>query len=772
VARPSLIANLGGIDRVAPDERAEWEAVRADATQTTLRQQVSATGPAILSFLLLGLMEGHRVIPGRMLWWTVAATTIQLVIGTTSWLAMRGHVAWHTATIRRLHAGGLLLGSLLWGLAPLLFRPHATGLERWLILIVLVTASTSSSCVIAAGAPWSFLAYNMPVWILISIQLIADGSAGTIPLGIGCLAFCPSLVVFNLEAHRTLTEALRLKHRNTALVDQLQTAEARATSIVETAAEAIFTVRADGTIEGANRAAERILHADDADLVGRPLWAFLPELFTDGRCAVVSGRESTLTTDDFDSHEVLVSTSKVDNSDLYTVIARDISERKELEAQLEHQATHDHLTGLLNRASLLVRAERAAHAARRSGSGYALMFIDLDRFKQVNDVLGHRAGDDLLREVANRLAASVRAVDTVARLGGDEFVILMEDVNDAFDAHRMAERIREGLEVTVDLGGGDVVNSSASVGLAFAVQGADDPQALLDAADAAMYRAKQTGRRKVVLFDEAMQKWVDDRTEIEGALRRAITDGELRVHAQPVVQAVTHEVVAVELLARWYRPGHGIVPPGSFIHVAEESGLIVDIGRWVMGEAGALLARWRDDPRLAHMRVSVNVSGLHFTNGDLVRDVSEALEATGAPAEKLWLELTETYLAGDLDGTRTTLNRLREVGVGIALDDFGTGYSSLAYLASLPASVIKIDRSFVIDVATDVRPQAVIRAVCDLARTFERTVVVEGVETIEQLHAVEALGCDLVQGFLFSRPLPIEEFEATFSAVAPARPAS
>ncbi len=424
--------------------------------------------------------------------------------------------------------------------------------------------------------------------------------------------------------------------------------------------------------------------------------------------------------------------------------------------QLRHDATHDALTGLLNRQGLFLRAEHAASAARRHGRGFGFVFVDLDRFKQVNDTQGHAAGDLLLREAAARLRATTRASDTLARLGGDEFVVLVEEADGALDAVRLAERLAAALEQPFDLDG-DTVVVTASVGLAWSAHGEHDPGELLANADTAMYRAKRAGRRQVAIFDDELRRWVEEHTGLEQALRRGLVEGEFEVWGQPVVDLASGAPIGVELLARWHRPGTGVVPPDVFIPVAEDSGLVSDLGRWVIGEAVALLDRWAAEPALATLIVGVNISPRHLAGRELERDVRNALAAHPGAAGRLLVELTETALTDDLDEAAAVLADVRGLGVLVAIDDFGTGYSSLASLRRLPADVIKIDREFVGVLGTDPQATAIVKAAAELGQAFARAVVAEGIETPEQAASALALGCRVGQGFLFGRPRPLEE---------------
>lgn len=435
-----------------------------------------------------------------------------------------------------------------------------------------------------------------------------------------------------------------------------------------------------------------------------------------------------------------------------------------LAERLAISATHDPLTGLLDRDALFVEAEHESARVAGTGLGYGMVFVDLDRFKAVNDGFGHAVGDRVLVEIADRITASVRGVDLVARFGGDEFVVLVPATDDPRRVGAsLAESIRAGIgrPVVVD----DVrVPVSASVGFAWSPPGGADPDQLVNEADTAMYDAKQTGRNRTVAFDGALQDRIAERVSLERSLRRAVDDGELVVWAQPVVSLVDRAVHGVELLLRWERPGHGLLLPARFVPAAEASGLVVDIGRFVLTEAARLTRRWAERPATAALQAMVNVSARHLRGGELATDVAALFAHDPALAGRLTVELTETEFAEDTAEAADTLQALVDLGIGVAIDDFGTGYSSLTYLHSLPATAVKVDQRFVQAAGTDAGAGAIVKAVADLCATFGREVVAEGIETLEQAEAVRRLGVPLGQGYQFARPMPLDQVDGWIDA--------
>jgi len=428
-------------------------------------------------------------------------------------------------------------------------------------------------------------------------------------------------------------------------------------------------------------------------------------------------------------------------------------QRHHTESVLAHQALHDPLTGLPNRALLLDRLAQAAARAGRHPSAMALLFLDLDRFKVVNDGLGHRAGDDLLQAVANRLLAVVRPDDTVARLGGDEFVVLCEHLQDEAQATGLAARIAEVLERPVTVAGRDV-NVSASIGIVLADAGTVAAEELLRDADTAMYQAKERGRARYVVFDAPARRKVMERLETEVALRRAVDRGQLRLHYQPEISLEDGRIVAVEALLRWEHPDRGLQLPGQFLALAEETGLIVPIGEWVLEEACRNAGALRQaDPGLESLLVWVNLSSRQLIQPGLPETIARILSETGVDPTTLGLEITESDLMEDTRLSGETLRTLRRLGVRIAIDDFGTGFSSLSRLRSFPVDILKIDRSFVAGIGTDEGDSAIVRAVVGLAHSLGMSVVAEGVESWDQAAALRAMGCNLGQGFYFSPPV-------------------
>jgi len=427
-------------------------------------------------------------------------------------------------------------------------------------------------------------------------------------------------------------------------------------------------------------------------------------------------------------------------------------------AQLRYLATHDALTGLPNRALLEDRIGQAIALAGRGGQPFALMLLDLDRFKSVNDSMGHRAGDELLKEVAQRLRTVVREVDTVARLGGDEFVVILQSATGRTECLQVAERALAALAPTIAVQGVEL-HATASVGIAFHPEDGDSVTVLLNHADVAMYCAKQRGRNNVQCYAPGMNAMALEKVKIERELGSALQLGQLELHYQPKVDTMTGEVRSAEALIRWRHPDRGLVPPADFIPIAEECGLIGAIGDWVVREACRQARAWQD-AGLPPVRVAINLSPTQFRHGNLLATIQHALDDARLEARFLEVELTESAVMSEPEASVTILKQLSQMGVQVAVDDFGTGYSSMSYLRRLPVDKLKIDREFINEVMSCPDDASIVRAIVSLAHSLRLKVVAEGIETVEQLEFLKALGCDQYQGFYFSAAVPAADFAA------------
>jgi len=452
---------------------------------------------------------------------------------------------------------------------------------------------------------------------------------------------------------------------------------------------------------------------------------------------------------------------------LYALSTRDITVRRRMEAQLlekqqhlDHLAHHDQLTGLPNRLFLAAHLPGAIEEAKRSGSMLAVLFLDLDRFKHINDSRGHETGDKLLKAVAQRIRTTTRTDDIVVRMGGDEFIVILKSVSTAEQINETALRITEALAAPVLIDGRPLV-TTASIGVSLYPRDGSTMGELLRQSDTAMYQAKDRGRNNFQLFSPVMERRLKERIAIESSLRAALQGKQLDVHYQPIVDIESHRVVALETLLRWRHPAHGFVPPDRFVAVAEETGLIVPIGEFVLERAIEDAARWRSAGAVG-VPISVNISAVQLQRSDLAATIARLTRTHGVSPTMLQLELTESAVFERREGrngesSQDAIARLRELGVRIAIDDFGTGYSSLSYLKRWRVDYLKIDRSFVRDLVTDMSDLAIVEAIIAMAKHVNIEVVAEGIEGWQQLEKLRQLGCPYAQGFLLARPAPFDQ---------------
>jgi diguanylate cyclase (GGDEF)-like protein/PAS domain S-box-containing protein len=567
-----------------------------------------------------------------------------------------------------------------------------------------------------------------PVWVLESVHLLGDVLEGT---------------VIDITGRKQAEDALR-------------ESEARYRLMAENSTDLIARTTPDGIFVYASDAIRNHLGYEPAEVIGTPIRNVI---HPDDRMALraivpdENGRTFTYRAIRRDGSVVwFESTSRALFDDAGNVteiisVTRDVSERRRAEEQIEYQAYHDGLTGLPNRLLFRDRLTVALAHAKRQQTPLVLMFLDLDRFKIVNDTLGHSFGDELLRVVADRLGSVLREGDTIARMGGDEFTVLLTDLRDPRDAARIAEKLLTTVAEPLRIEGHELFVTT-SIGIAVFPNDGDTAELLLKNADSAMYQAKEAGRNSYRLCTPAMNSRAAERLSLENALRRAIEREELVLHYQPLVDLDTLEVAGMEALLRWNRPGHGIVPPATFIGIAEETRMIVPIGEWVLREACRHARSWPG------RRIAVNLSPRQFQQSDLRDVVARALEESGLDPRLLELEITESTAMRNTDRTIATLAELRELGVRIALDDFGTGHSSLSYLRRFPIDRVKIDREFVAEIETSRSDRAIVSGVVAMAHGLDLVVTAEGVETEAQVEFLRQQRCEEVQGFLFGRPMP------------------
>jgi diguanylate cyclase (GGDEF)-like protein/PAS domain S-box-containing protein len=585
-----------------------------------------------------------------------------------------------------------------------------------------------------------------PVWMLENAHLLDDTDGGAQIL------------------EGTVVDITDRKHAETALRES----EARYRLMAENSTDMISRTSLRGKLLYVSDAVRRLLGYEPAELLGQSVFTFIhpDDHHIVRRGTVAVERQHTPATFSYraigrDGTQLWFETTSraiVDDAtgaigEIISV-SRDISERRMVEEQIEFQAYHDALTGLPNRLLFRDRLTVALAHAKRQHTPVAVMFLDLDRFKYVNDTLGHSRGDELLRAVADRLRASLREEDTIARMGGDEFTVLLADLSSSDDAAAIAQKLLQAVAAPLQVEGQELYVTT-SIGIALYPGDGDGAEALLKNADGAMYRAKEAGRNSYQLCTPAMNSRAAERLSLENALRRAIDRQEFVIYYQPQTRLDTHQVTGMEALIRWNRPGYGLVSPATFIPVAEETRLIVPIGEWVLREACRQALEWRRS-RYPSLRMSVNLSPRQFQQVDLLDSILRVIEESGLAPSALELEITESTAMVNADRSIALLTELRALGVRIALDDFGTGHSSLNYLRRFPIDRVKIDREFVNEIEVRRSSRAIIAAVIAMAHGLDLQVTAEGVETEAQVAFLREHGCEEVQGYLFGRPAPAE----------------
>jgi len=554
--------------------------------------------------------------------------------------------------------------------------------------------------------------------------------------------------------------------------EALHEAVRRYRSLFEHATEGIFQTTPEGRYINANPALARIYgHASAAELIAhlhdipRQLYVQPEQRAEFVRLMQVNGMVRNFESQVYrrDGSIIWISENARAVKDLdgrvqfFEGTVVDITERKQHDAKLEYQASHDSLTGLPNRSLLRDRIEQAIVKARRDGHLVAVVFVDLDHFKLINDSLGHHVGDRLLLEVADRLVACVRGHDSVARQGGDEFVIVLTEQHDENEIIAVVSRLLEVIsQPWID--NGQEYGLSCSIGISCYPQDGAGPDALLRRADAAMYKAKASGRSTYHFYTPGLNQAISERLELENSLRHALERGEFRVYYQPRIEVASGRIIGAEALIRWDCPDKGLIPPDSFISIAEETGLIIPIGQWVLHEACRQNSAWLR-AGLPPISVSVNLSPIQFRHAGLVQSVADALLQANLDPAYLELELTESFVMHDAERINVAMQSLKALGVDIAVDDFGTGYSSLSYLKRFPVDRLKVDKSFVRDIDSDPDDAAIVRAIITLGHALGLKVVAEGVETRAHLEFLQQHGCDELQGYYYSRPVPAVEME-------------
>ena len=732
------------------------ESIVTDTSATAFERTVWSLYPALDVMLLALIVRGllARRLRG-------AAATC-LAAGAALWLAsdtgyLLGGDGWAGTPLD----AGWLLGAM--ALSAATWSPVVDAKARERDLAAADTADLVSGWRIAAG---------LSLLLVPGLVEVVGHAMGNDPNPVPLFITTAVLVVLSFARAMMLSTAGRMTR------DRLRSHERRATVLATMASDAHTIVDRDARMKMEAPRLAALLGYHDVTMTG--VGVFSP-IHRDDREAAFAllhraveepGRllEAEIRGVHKDGHVLWLAVRVVnllDDPDVEGVVVsmHDITARKTAEQALEHQAFHDALTGLPNRALFIDRVQQALRRSDRTGNRPAVLYLDLDGFKSVNDSLGHAAGDDLLRVVAERLQGAVRGGETIARLGGDEFAVLIEPNRTPVEAAQVvADRILQAVADPIELGD-QTVTVTASVGIA-----GSDPSAtsgsLLRDADVAMYKAKTSGKSRWVIYDAAMRVAVVEDLQLASDLSSAISEGQLALVYQPVIELESDRVVGFEALLRWHHPTLGTVPPDRFIPIAEENGTIVALGAWVLDEACRTAAAWATEHPDQALTMAVNISARQLACADLVDQVKAALDSSGLDPQRLVLEMTETALVRDATVAARRLHELRRLGIRLAIDDFGTGYSSLSYLRQFPVDILKIDRSFVDSITSREQVPAIVRGLLDLGRTLELEMIAEGVELEVQRDRLRAEHCDLAQGFLFAKPLDRADAEILLLHVA------
>lgn len=756
-----------------------------------MAQLITVLNAALLAYVNSIL---HVSANAAFVWWCVV-----LGIATGRYMLARRFLTTHpdgrdAMLWRNRYIAATALAAAVWAAGAILFMWNAPDGARLFSALVLA-GMVAGAVPILAPVPAAFRVFALPLTsVAAAIILLQASSEFHWAFGFMIIVFQAAVLVSARYLHETLDVAIRLGQEQASLVenigrardaaemalaerrqieDALRESEMRYRLILQNSPTGILHFDSDLTILYCNNRLAEILNTPREQLIGRDMKSVKDQRILPALQAALKGAEgryegeyiSTLAGTCLWMSMICSPLRGLHSQDEGGIaIIEDITARKRSEEEIRHLAYFDPLTHLPNRRLLMDRLGHALITSKRSRNFGVLMILDLDHFKGLNDSQGHDVGDRLLIDAAKRISACVREEDTVGRLGGDEYVVMLEGLgvlerSTAAHAESIAEKIRATLSQPYELGGSETrYFGTTSIGLTLFQGQNDTAEGVLKQADVALYQAKDAGRNAIRFFNPAMQSAIDSRTAMEGALRRGLDRGEFRLYYQPQVSQAGR-LIGAEALLRWLSPSQGVISPARFIPLAEESGLILPIGQWVLDTACAQLKVWERDPRTRDLQLSVNVSARQFHQSDFVEQVRQCLLASGANPARLKLELTESVVLDKVDEVISRMEHLDRMGVSFALDDFGTGYSSLSYLKRLPIEQVKIDQSFVRDVTEDTNDAAIVRAILAMSQSLGLQVIAEGVETQDQRDFLFENGCTVYQGYLYGKPMPIEEWE-------------
>jgi diguanylate cyclase (GGDEF)-like protein/PAS domain S-box-containing protein len=756
-----------------------------------MAQLVTVLNASLLAYVNFRL---HVSAGAAFVWWcAVAGIAVGRYLLARRFLAINPDAV-ATMAWRHRYVVSTALASAAWSVGAILFMWNAPDGARLFSALVLA-GMVAGAVPILSPVPAAFRVFAFPVIALVAVVILLQASSELHwAFGFAAIAFLIAVLVSARYLHETLDVAIRLGLEQGSLVenigrardaaeaalverkqieDALRESEERYRLILQNSPTGILHYNNDLIITYCNNRLAQFLNAPREKLIGLDMKSLNDRRILPALRAAIEGEEgsyegeyvSTLTNTRLWMSMICSPLRGPHGHDEGGIaIIEDITDRKRSEEEIRHLAFFDPLTHLPNRRLLMDRLGQALIASKRSRMLGVLMILDLDHFKRLNDSQGHDIGDRLLVEVSQRIITCLRQEDTAARLGGDEYVVMLEGLGlsehpAASHAEVIAEKIRTSLNQPYVLGGSEAEYFlTTSIGLTLFRGQDDSAEVLLKQADVALYQAKDAGRNAIRFFNPTMQSAIESRTALEGALRRGLDRGEFRLYYQPQVSQEGC-LIGAEALIRWLSPSKGLISPAQFIPLAEESGLILLIGQWVLDTACAQLKIWERDPRTCDLQLSINVSARQFHQSDFVEQVRQSLLASGANPDRLKLELTESVVLDKVEEVISRMRQLVSLGVSFALDDFGTGYSSLSYLKRLPLDQVKIDKSFVRDVTHDPSDAAIVCAILAMSRSLGLQVIAEGVETQDQRDFLFENGCTAYQGYLFGKPIPIEEWD-------------
>lgn len=665
---------------------------------------------------------------------------------------------------------GVLAASLVWGAAAFVLFPESSPQHQMFLIFMLMGLSAGGIVAYSVDMP-SAAIYSIFLVVPLMLKLLLLGSALSVAMGLAVMLYLVFMLASSRYINKSLIDNVVLRLDADARERVVNESEERYRLLLNYSPVGILHYDTSLKITYCNQKLADILHSSVERLINLDLnrikdHSILPALNKAllGQTGIYEGAYTATFSNAKGWINLISATSRDSNGEVVGGIAiiQDATAHKRATEEIEQLAFYDPLTNLPNRRLLLDRLNLALIAGARNGKLGALLFLDLDHFKTLNDTLGHHFGDLLLQQVAQRLLRCVREEDTVARLGGDEYVVMLQDMGSheleaAANAEAIGHKIINALNVKYHLGAHEC-HSTPSIGVVIYGRHEQTQEELLKYADIAMYQAKKSGRNQIRFFDPKMQEVISTRASLESELRKALELNQFQLYYQLQVDG-DNRPLGAEALIRWMHPERGMVPPFDFIPLAEETGLIVPIGEWVLETACVQLGLWQQDEHTRHLTLSVNVSAKQFYQPDFVKRLENMLQRHAIDASRLKLELTESMLLDQLEAAVTTMNVLRDIGIRFSLDDFGTGYSSLQYLKKLPLYQLKIDQSFVRDIVADASDRAIVRTIIAMAQSLELDVIAEGVETEEQRQLLLSNSCDNFQGYLFSKPVPLEQFE-------------